>query len=58
MTAPDRPVSEQAEDLANELRALNAAIPAYASRPNLTLGFGLKITDLVERLAKQVEALQ
>lgn len=58
MTAPERPVSAEAEDLANELRALKAAIPAYTSRPNLTLGFGLKIADLVERLAKQVEGLQ
>ena len=38
--------------------APSTAMPAYTSRPNLTLGFGLKITDLVERLAKQVEALQ
>lgn len=58
MTAPERPVSVQAGDLANELQAVAAKIPPYMSKPNLTLGFGLQIAELVERLAKQVEALQ
>lgn len=58
MTAPERPVSAEAEDLASELQAVTATIPPYASRPYLTLGYGLKVARLVERLAKQVEGLQ
>lgn len=58
MTAPERPVSEQAGVLADELQAVAGRLPAYASRPNLTLEYGLKVARLVERLAKQVEAQQ
>lgn len=57
MTVPERPVSEQAGVLADTLQAVAGRLPAYASRPNLTLEYGLKVARLVERLAKQVEGL-
>lgn len=59
MTAPERPVSEQARDLADQLQAVVDQLPTYAARtPDLSIGFGIRLSRLVERLAKQVEALQ
>lgn len=54
----ERPVSEEAETLADQLQAVADQIPKYSVRtPDLTIGFGIHLARLVERLAKQVEEL-
>lgn len=73
MTVPERPVSEQAGVLADTLQAVVDQLPTYAARtPDLSIGFGIRLSRMVERLAtenaalserverlaKQVEALQ
>lgn len=58
MTVPERPVSEQAADLADTLQAVVDQLPTYAARtPDLSIGFGIRLSRMVERLAKQVERL-
>ena len=55
----ERPVSEEAETLADTLQAVMDQLPTYAARtPDLSIGFGIRLARLVERLAKQVEAQQ
>lgn len=59
MTAPERPVSEQARDLADQLEAITHSLPTYGARePGLSLHAGAALARMLERLAKQVEALQ
>ena len=55
MTEPS--ISEQAHQMVSELQTLVNALPAYASRPNLTVGAGIRLAGVVHDLAKQVEAL-
>lgn len=58
MTAPERPVSEQAGVLADTLQAVVDQLPTYAARtPDLSIGFRIRLSRMVERLAKQVERL-
>ncbi|WP_167857719.1 hypothetical protein [Mycobacterium sp. DL99] len=55
----ERPVSEEAETLADTLQAVVDQIPKYSVRtPDLTIGFGIQLSRLVARLAKQVEEQQ
>ncbi|QRY43146.1 hypothetical protein JVX93_21620 [Mycolicibacterium boenickei] len=54
----ERPVSEEAETLADTLQAVVDQLPTYAARtPDLTIGFGIQLARLVERLAKDHERL-
>lgn len=59
MTAPERPVSEQAGVLADQLETILHSLPTYGARePGLSLHAGAALARMLERLAKQVEALQ
>ena len=58
MTVPERPVSEEAETLANTLQAVMDQLPTYAARtPDLSIGFGIRLARMVEQLAGMVEQL-
>lgn len=50
-------IAEQAYEMASQLEAVVSALPAYASRPNLTVGAGIRLAAMVHDLAKQVEEL-
>ncbi|NOQ62752.1 hypothetical protein [Mycolicibacterium fortuitum] len=73
MTVPERPVSEQARVLADQLETITHSLPTYGARePGLSLRSGAVLARMlerlatdnaalperVERLAKQVEGLQ
>lgn len=59
MTVPERPVSEQARVLADQLETITHSLPTYGARePGLSLRSGAVLARMLERLAKQVEAQQ
>lgn len=55
MTEPT--IAEQAYEMASQLETVVNALPAYATRPNLSIGAGIRLAAMVHGLAKQVEAL-
>ena len=55
MTEPT--IAEQAYEMASQLETVVNVLPAYATRPNLTVGAGIRLAAMVHDLAKQVEAL-
>lgn len=55
MTEPS--IAEQAYEMASQLETVVNALPAYATRPNLTVGAGIRLAGMVHDLGKQVEEL-
>ena len=55
----ERPVSEQAANLADTLQSVMDQLPTYAARtPDLSIGFGIRLARMVEQLAGENAALR
>lgn len=51
-------VVSRAESLRVELQAVIDALPAYGSRPGLTVGVGVRLAELIAELARTIEEKQ